>query len=184
LLAAFPKRKVTAVFARKSLPEVSNDGALWELVSAISYVADEKPPDASLIMGNAKLILERLLNKHSVPPPVFNSKQKFTSGQQAKFHGYIEAHLADDFGPTELAGTLSLSVSHVSMLCHNTHGKSPMKYVLECRLGKAHAMAFGGEHLAYDIAKACGFCGTSHLNRAFKKRYKHTVGVLLRRKRS
>lgn len=175
--------KVAALFGRTSLPETASDGVICEQIGTIAIAAPEIKPDSFLITETAKLLVSRLVKAHA-KPSVATTGPKLSERHRFLFNAYIYANIAVQFGVPELAKAVSISASHLTILCQNTYGESPMKYVLACRLAKAHAIALKGEIMAKEIARVCGFHDTSYLNRRFKRRYKKTVGVLLKQSKS
>jgi AraC-like DNA-binding protein len=174
-----PEKNVTAVFARESLTDADNDPVIWELAGTIFFLCAEESPDASLITAIGALIGKRLFLWHS-EPDIQVSVQKLSNEQRRRMDDYIQTHMAERFGVPQLARAVSLSSPHFTALCKRTTGKPPMAYVWERRLLKAHEMARGSNHRRREIARLCGFFDASHLNRKFKKFFKHPLALLLK----
>ncbi len=177
-LLSLPPEKVAAVLARPSLPEAANDPVIWDLAVAICLWCADAQPEPSIISDIGVLIGKRLFHNHAeardgtVGP-------RLSHEQRRKLEEFIQVNIANPFSVRDLARVVALSAPHLTTLCRNTTGKPPMEYVRECRLRKAHAMARSGKYRRGEIARHCGFYDGSHLNREFKKFFKHPVVSLL-----
>lgn len=174
-----PEKNVAAVLARESLLDADNDPVIWELAGTIFFLCAEENPDASLITAIGALIGKRLFLWHTEPGVQVNV-QKLSPDQRRKMDDYIQVHIGERFGVPQLAKAVSLSSPHFTALCKRTTGRPPMAYVWERRLLKAHELARGGNHRRREIALTCGFFDASHLNRKFKKFFKHPLALLLK----
>lgn len=178
-LAELPSKNVAAILAHESHPRIAGDPVIWDLALAICQWCADGLPAETIINDIGLLIGRRLFSRHSETREKRRG-QKFTSEQRGKLDAHIQEGMAKRLTVAQLAKAVSLSVPHFATLCRNTTGKPPMDYVRECRLWKAHAMARTGDYRRKEIARACGFYDGSHLNREFKKFFKHPLALLVR----
>ncbi|HYE33229.1 MAG TPA: AraC family transcriptional regulator [Methylomirabilota bacterium] len=82
---------------------------------------------------------------------------------------YIHEHLHEDISLNDIAGAARLSPFHFSRTFKQATGHSPHQYVTRERIEHAKKLIAQGEMTLSAIAKACGFCDQSHLNKHFKK---------------
>ncbi len=84
---------------------------------------------------------------------------------------YIQAHLDQDLGLTELAMLVQMSPHYFSHLFKQSTGSTPHQYVISCRVERAKELLLKGGIAIADIAKQVGFANQSHLNLHFKRRF-------------
>ena len=89
---------------------------------------------------------------------------------------YIDAHLADRFTLTDLAGVAYLSPYHFSGSFKLALGIGPQRYVMQCR-DRARQDADAQDHrpLAWAAGEA-GFAAQSHLTSVFRRETGMTPG--------
>ena len=136
-------------------------------------------PTASVITEIGALIGKRLFLRNS-ESGVAARGPKLAPELRQRLDKYIQANIAKRLDVPQLAKVVSLSLSHFTALCRKTTGKTPTDYVRECRLWKARAMARSGNYRCREIARACGFYYGSHLNREFKRFFKHPIALVMR----
>lgn len=161
------------------LRHAADDPLIWELALAICLWSADGAPASSAITDLGALIGKRLFLRRP-QMQAMRSGPQLTPELRRRLDDYIQANMANRFGVPHLAKVVALSEPHFTMLCRNTTGKPPMEYVRECRLRKAHAMARSGQYRCREIARACGFYDGSHLNREFKKIFRHPLAPLLK----
>jgi AraC family transcriptional regulator len=82
---------------------------------------------------------------------------------------YIQAHLDQDLGLTELAALVQMSPHYFSHLFKQSTGITPHQYVISCRVERAKELLLKGGIAIADIATQVGFANQSHLNLHFKR---------------
>jgi AraC-like DNA-binding protein len=82
---------------------------------------------------------------------------------------YIKEHLDQCIRTSELASSLSLSVSHFSHAFKKTTGKTPMMYVAAARVKAARQHMLSSAKSLSEIALNHGFCDQSHFCRIFRR---------------
>ncbi len=85
-----------------------------------------------------------------------------------RVRAYIDAHFADGFGLSTLAGVADLSVFHLARSFKAAVGLSPLAYRNLRRIDEARHRLRAGDPIA-DIAIDLGFADQSHLTRHFQK---------------
>lgn len=118
-------------------------------------------------MANALMI--HLLQHYAVRQPKLRTYSNGLS--QAKLQqviDYINAHLNQDLGLSELAAIAQMSSHYFSKLFKQSTGFTPHQYVIRCRVERARELLKRGVAIA-DVATQVGFVDQSHLNRHFKR---------------
>jgi AraC-like DNA-binding protein len=82
---------------------------------------------------------------------------------------YIDVHLADAIGRTEVAQVAHLSVGAFSRFFKVRTGKSLPEYLNELRVGRACRLLADERAKVTDIALQCGFTSLANFNRRFRE---------------
>ncbi|MBE9010195.1 helix-turn-helix transcriptional regulator [Pseudanabaenaceae cyanobacterium LEGE 13415] len=82
---------------------------------------------------------------------------------------YIEAHLDQDLGLSELAAITKMSPHYFSQLFKQATGVTPHQFVIRARVERAKELLVKGEMSIAEVAKQVGFVDQSHLHRHCKK---------------
>ncbi|HWA08314.1 MAG TPA: AraC family transcriptional regulator [Opitutaceae bacterium] len=169
--------RVAALLGSETLPEAADDPVVWNFALAICSWCAEQAPSASIITEIGGLMGKRLVSRHG-ESRARRKGPRLTDDQRRRLDAYIQTNIAKRISVPDLAQAVSMSVSHFVVLCRDTTGRTPTDYLRESRLWKAHAMMRTGSHRRSEIARACGFYDSSHLNREFKRFFKHPPGPL------
>lgn len=97
--------------------------------------------------------------------------------QRRQLADYIETHLEQSIGLSELAGLCSLSEYHFARMFRESFGLPPHQYLLARRLAKARQLLAGGELPLGEVALACGFASASHFSNRFRQALGATPGA-------
>lgn len=81
---------------------------------------------------------------------------------------FIESHLAEPIGVTEIAAAGGTSAFHFSRAFRRAVGRPPYAFLLDRRVAKAKMLLAGSTPLA-DIARQCGFVEAGQFSRIFKR---------------
>ncbi|WP_407078791.1 helix-turn-helix transcriptional regulator [Xanthomonas sp. WHRI 10208] len=81
---------------------------------------------------------------------------------------YIDTHLYEPIGVTQLAGAACMSRFHFARVFRDAIGASPMEYLRRRRLERAQAMLREGRHTISQIATDLCFFDQSHFVRSFR----------------
>lgn len=81
---------------------------------------------------------------------------------------YIDTHLYEPIGVTQLAGAACMSRFHFARVFRDALGASPMEYLRRRRLERAQAMLREGRHTISQIATDLCFFDQSHFVRSFR----------------
>jgi len=86
----------------------------------------------------------------------------------------MQCELSRKLPVARLAESAGLSVRHFSRAFRLATGRSPHRYLLELRLGKARALLLSPTVPLHEVALACGFADQSHFTRTFQAAEKLT----------
>ena len=76
---------------------------------------------------------------------------------------YLEAHLSNNIGLTELANVVGLSTSRLTALFREGTGESPHRWLMNRRLARALELLGHPSLSITEIAHQCGFASSQHL---------------------
>ncbi|HIY37863.1 MAG TPA: AraC family transcriptional regulator [Candidatus Agathobaculum merdigallinarum] len=82
---------------------------------------------------------------------------------------YIDRHFAEEFSLQQMADALHVSPYHLSHVCKETTGYSPLQYVLRRRIGEAQTLLITTDLPVTRIAAQVGYDNPSHFNAQFAK---------------
>ncbi|MET0387316.1 MAG: AraC family transcriptional regulator [Polyangiales bacterium] len=94
----------------------------------------------------------------------------------------IHDELGADLSLQRLAAAAGLSTYHFARVFKHTVGEPPHRYVLRCRIARAHQLILETTRSLSDIASAVGFADQSHLNSHLRRTF-GTSGSAMRRHR-
>lgn len=83
----------------------------------------------------------------------------------------IEANLENPISPSELAADAGMSTRQLERLFMRYLNRSPKRYYLEARLGRARQLLLNTDLPLIEIAIACGFSSSSHFSKCYRERY-------------
>jgi AraC family transcriptional regulator len=92
-----------------------------------------------------------------------------TALQLRRTKAFVDAHISNGIGISELASLVGLSQFHFIRAFKHSLGLSPYQYVLSKRIGVAKEMLSKSDLSIDDVALAVGFSDAPQLNRVFRK---------------
>ena len=96
---------------------------------------------------------------------------KSSAGLQAlpRVLDYMQSHLAENLGLTELATLAGCSLQHFKRSFKASTGTPPHRYLLELRIKRAQALLAGDRLGLAQIALDCGFSSQPHFTSVFRR---------------
>ncbi|MEP6987143.1 MAG: AraC family transcriptional regulator [Chloroflexota bacterium] len=111
--------------------------------------------------------------------PILNLPQgTLPIAQIRQVREYIQAHLVENIGLSELAAIVGLSPSHFARLFKQVTGYAPHQYLILRRLELAKKLLERSHLTIADVAQTVGFYDQSHLIRHFKRVYRISPQML------
>jgi transcriptional regulator GlxA family with amidase domain len=83
----------------------------------------------------------------------------------------MEANIEDPISPAILARDVGLSTRQLERLFRRYLGRSPKRYYMELRLGKARNLLLQTDMSVINVALACGFTSPSHFSKCYRAQY-------------
>lgn len=103
--------------------------------------------------------------------------------QMRRFHEFVEAHLIEPIGVTEMAAAAGLSAFHFSRRFKATTGEAPHRFLVRRRLDHARKLIADNKMPLSAIALLAGFSSQAHMTTAFRARFGRTPGWFARQKK-
>ena len=86
----------------------------------------------------------------------------------------MEGHIEDPVSPVLLAQDAGMSTRQLERLFRRYLSRSPKRYYMELRLGKARNLLMQTDMSVINVALACGFTSPSHFSKCYRALYKTT----------
>ena len=86
----------------------------------------------------------------------------------------MEGHIEDPVSPVLLAQDAGMSTRQLERLFRRYLNRSPKRYYMELRLGKARNLLMQTDMSVINVALACGFTSPSHFSKCYRALYKTT----------
>jgi transcriptional regulator GlxA family with amidase domain len=83
----------------------------------------------------------------------------------------METHIEDPISPATLATEVGLSTRQLERLFRRYLNRSPKRYYMELRLGRARNLLMQTEMNVINVALACGFTSPSHFSKCYRAQY-------------
>jgi AraC family transcriptional regulator, glycine betaine-responsive activator len=86
----------------------------------------------------------------------------------------MEDHIEEPVSPALLAQDVGMSTRQLERLFRRYLNRSPKRYYMELRLGKARNLLMQTDMSVINVALACGFASPSHFSKCYRALYKTT----------
>jgi transcriptional regulator GlxA family with amidase domain len=86
----------------------------------------------------------------------------------------MEEHIEEPVSPMILARDVGMSTRQLERLFRRYLNRSPKRYYMELRLGKARNLLMQTDMSVINVALACGFASPSHFSKCYRALYKTT----------
>jgi len=86
----------------------------------------------------------------------------------------MESHIEDPISPATLARDVGMSTRQLERLFRRYLNRSPKRYYMELRLGKARNLLMQTDMSVINVALACGFASPSHFSKCYRAHYETT----------
>jgi len=86
----------------------------------------------------------------------------------------MEQNIEDPISPAILAREVGMSTRQLERLFRRYLNRSPKRYYMELRLGKARNLLMQTEMSVINVALACGFASPSHFSKCYRAHYNTT----------
>ena len=83
----------------------------------------------------------------------------------------MEASIEEPVSPAALAARVAMSTRQLERLFRRYLDRSPKRYYMELRLGKARNLLMQTDMTIIDVALACGFTSPSHFSKCYRAHY-------------
>ena len=142
------------------------------LKSELELAGEDSKPYADSM---ATALGAHLLQKYGVKKSIVKEyKAGLTPSQLRTVTEYIQAHLDRDLNLKSLASLIHLSPHYFATLFKQSTGRSPHKYITQCRLEKAKTLLQQQDLPIAFVCQEVGFKNQSHFTRVFRQNFKIT----------
>ncbi|MFN3846689.1 MAG: GlxA family transcriptional regulator [Paracoccaceae bacterium] len=86
----------------------------------------------------------------------------------------MEGNIEDPLSPADLADLVDMSTRQLERLFRRYLNRSPKRYYMELRLGKARNLLMQTDMSVINVALACGFASPSHFSKCYRSHYNTT----------
>ncbi|MDR7125337.1 GlxA family transcriptional regulator [Pseudotabrizicola sp. 4114] len=86
----------------------------------------------------------------------------------------MEGNIEDPLSPADLADQVDMSTRQLERLFRRYLNRSPKRYYMELRLGKARNLLMQTDMSVINVALACGFASPSHFSKCYRSHYNTT----------
>ncbi|MEJ6388488.1 GlxA family transcriptional regulator [Gymnodinialimonas ulvae] len=86
----------------------------------------------------------------------------------------MEQNIEDPISPSQLAEDVGMSTRQLERLFRRYLNRSPKRYYMELRLGKARNLLMQTDMSVINVALACGFASPSHFSKCYRAHYDTT----------
>ncbi len=86
----------------------------------------------------------------------------------------MEQNIEDPISPAQLATDVGMSTRQLERLFRRYLNRSPKRYYMELRLGKARNLLMQTDMSVINVALACGFASPSHFSKCYRAHYDTT----------
>jgi transcriptional regulator GlxA family with amidase domain len=86
----------------------------------------------------------------------------------------MEDNIEEPVSPAVLAEDAGMSTRQLERLFRRYLNRSPKRYYMELRLGKARNLLLQTDMSVINVALACGFASPSHFSKCYRALYKTT----------
>lgn len=86
----------------------------------------------------------------------------------------MEGNIEDPLSPADLAEQVDMSTRQLERLFRRYLNRSPKRYYMELRLGKARNLLMQTDMSVINVALACGFASPSHFSKCYRSHYNTT----------
>jgi len=86
----------------------------------------------------------------------------------------MEANIEEPISPANLATDVGMSTRQLERLFRRYLNRSPKRYYMELRLGKARNLLLQTDMSVINVALACGFASPSHFSKCYRALYRTT----------
>ena len=138
--------------------------------SLISELASEDGAQQAFLDDVMHLMLFHVLRRHSNAPSIgARSLHALPPYKLRRALDFIESHLGQPIGVTDIAAACGTSAFHFSRAFHHAMGVPPYAFLIERRVAKARNLLSTSVLPLTQIAAECGFGGLSQFSRMFRQ---------------
>lgn len=144
--------------------------ALRQVAQAVRVLAaTEEFAQVPLLAESAATTLASVLAATLAPSSLCGPKVGLGDERRRRVLDFIEAHLHEPLGLSQLADVAALSQFHFTRSFRATTGMSPLRYVSARRVERAKHLLRASSLPLVDVALRCGFCSQAYMTTVFRK---------------
>ena len=147
------------------------DPLVYQLGLSLKTVLEQNPTGSRLYAETAAAMLTvHLLQHYGQRKPEFKDyTDRLPRSTLCQVTEYIQAHLNQELGLSELAAIAHLSPHYFARLFKQSTGVTPHQFVIRCRVERAKTLLLNGQGSIAQIAQQVGFANQGHLTVHIKR---------------
>ncbi|WNZ22160.1 helix-turn-helix transcriptional regulator [Leptolyngbya sp. NK1-12] len=148
-----------------------SDPLILQIAKALQSELESGCPSGRLYADSAAAMLAIHILKINSPgrPFVQEYKDGLPKPKLSQIIEYIDEHLAQSIGLSQLAEVAGMSQYHFARLFKQSTGITPHQYLIRQRVERAKQLLLQEKSNLADIALECGFANQGHLSHHFKR---------------
>lgn len=134
------------------------------------FLSNEVGGSAYLEYLTSALALRLMANLIGRQPEMGRNSEKLSTAQLAQIREYIEAHLDEELGLSDLTTMVDIQQTRFVKCFRNSVGTTPYQYIMQRRIERAQRLLEKSDSPLADIAYICGFSSQQHMTQMFTRR--------------
>ncbi len=170
---AFPDLETTQELFENDRGRLTCAGGTAAMDLMLSLISLEHGRDLAAQVAD-QFMLERIRDHDDPQRMALRNRLGINHPKLLAVIGDMEQHQEDPLPRSQLARRANLSTRQLERLFRRYLGRTPTRYYLELRLGRARRLLTETSMSVLDVAMACGFVSASHFSKCYREHFDRT----------